>query len=93
MQSTSQIYGEFLNEDFVLDELDTLWTKSLNIVLELVCLQDFNEVVCNEINPRHIIDYMQKKHKLNAVAINNQPDLLETIIYKYISKKIKKKAN
>jgi len=92
MQSTSQIYGKRLNDEFVLDELDTLWTKSSNIVLELVYFKDFNEVVFDEINPRHIIDYMQQRHRLNADAINNQPDLLETIIYRYTSKKDKKKC-
>jgi len=86
MQSTGQIYDACLNENSVLDELNTLWTKSLDIVLELICLQDCNEVESGAFRPRSIIEYMQKRHKLNAFKINDQPDLLETIIYRYTSK-------
>jgi len=84
MESTSQILHEPLNEDSVLDELNTLWTKSLDIVVELGCLQDFNEVVPGAFNPRRIIEYMREMHRLNAFAINDQPDLLETVFYMYI---------
>jgi len=92
MQSTSQIYDERLNENLVLDELNTLWTRSLDIVFELVCLQDFNEVEPGAFNPRRIIQYMREMHRLNALVINDQPDLLTTVIYTYISKQDKKEC-
>jgi len=93
MQSTDQIFDEPIDEDSVLDELNTLWTKSLDTVLELMYLQDFNKVVpliLDAFNPRNVIEYMQEMHRLNAFAIIDQSVMLKMVFYKYISKQDKR---
>jgi len=57
------------NELSVLHELNLLWTKSLDTVLELEYLQDFNICVPDVFNPRYIIMYMQERYKLNVFTI------------------------
>jgi len=75
------------NEFSVLQELNILWTKSLDTVLELEYLQDFNIcVIPGVLNPRYIIMYMLERYRLNVITINNEHDLLKIIIYTYINK-------
>jgi len=66
---------------------------NLNTVLELICLQDFSEVTSDEFNLRRIIDYMQKRHRLNAFAINDQMICWKRLFTGVQVKKIKGNAN
>jgi len=92
MQSSIQYIIAQPNKVSILHELNILWTKSLDTVLELEYLQDFNICVIPGVsNPRYIIMYMQERYKLNVTTINNQRDLLEIIICAYINETDKNK--